>query len=393
MTENTKEYVLKDKKKLRCGYTTGTCAALAAKAAALFLVTGLWPEEVQILTPAGSIIKAHPEECRALNGAAECAVRKDAGDDYDVTNGILIFSRVEFTQTGDPDILIDGGEGVGRVTRAGLDQPIGAAAINSVPRRMIREAVMEVLEEYEIMVSGRINVTIFAPEGKKAAEKTFNPKLGITGGISILGTSGIVEPMSEEALIETIHVHIRVLRAEGRREIVAVPGNMGAGYLTGYLGEPCSIPFVICSNFIGKTIDLAGEEGADGIVIAGHIGKLVKLGNGIMNTHSREGDGRIDTLVSCALTAGADINELKRLQLSNTTEEALCILKEAGHFHAVMDILCERIMGHIRHRALDRLKTGVMLFDASGALLCMGGDARDILDKARNEDQFTTIRG
>ena len=287
-------------------------------------------------------------------------------------------------------ICIDGGKGVGRVTKPGLDQPVGNAAINHVPREMIEKEVQEVCALADF--SGELHITISVPDGERLAEQTFNPRLGIVGGISILGTSGIVEPMSSQALLDTIKVELNQKKAEGYGIAAVSPGNYGLDYMKKTYGYDLDRS-VKCSNFIGDTIDMAITTGFEKMLLTGHIGKLVKVAGGIMNTHSREGDGRMDTLVSCALTAGADINELKRLQLSNTTEEALCILKEAGLFHVVMDILCERIMEHIRHRALDRLKTGVMLFDASGALLCMGGDARDILDKARNEDQFTTIRG
>ena len=242
--------VYKDKKMLRRGYTTGTCAALAAQGAVSFLVSGIWPETAELMTPAGQMVRVPLMEKKAGNGAASCAVKKDAGDDPDVTDGLLIFAQARFLPenagnareadhgTGTASarerrVIIDGGEGVGRVTKAGLDQPVGAAAINSVPRRMIEAAVTEVLEEAGL--DRPVEILIFVPGGEKTAEKTFNPVLGITGGISILGTSGIVEPMSEEALIETIRAHMQVLRSEGRRFAAAVPGNMGERFLWSYL--------------------------------------------------------------------------------------------------------------------------------------------------------------
>ena len=395
--------VYKDKKMLRRGYTTGTCAALAAQGAVSFLVSGIWPETAELMTPAGQMVRVPLMEKKAGNGAVSCAVKKDAGDDPDVTDGLLIFARARFLPenagnareadhgTGTASarerrVIIDGGEGVGRVTKAGLDQPVGAAAINSVPRRMIEAAVTEVLEEAG--VDRPVEILIFVPGGEKAAEKTFNPVLGITGGISILGTSGIVEPMSEEALIETIRAHMQVLRSEGRRFAAAVPGNMGERFLWSYLEREGigKIPAVVCSNFVGRTLDMAGELGFSGLLLAGHLGKLVKLGCGIMNTHSKEGDGRMETLVACALRAGAGTGTLKRIQEANTTEQALEELKAAGILKETMGALLERMDWYMRRRVPETLETGILVFDAAGTLLGATENARDLLALAAGEE-------
>ena len=380
--------VYKDKKMLRRGYTTGTCAALAAQGAVSFLVSGIWPETAELMTPAGQMVRVPLMEKKAGNGAVSCAVKKDAGDDPDVTDGLLIFARARFLpeDTGKARVVIDGGEGVGRVTKAGLDQPVGAAAINSVPRRMIEDAVAEVLEEAG--ADRPVEILIFVPGGEKAAEKTFNPVLGITGGISILGTSGIVEPMSEEALIETIRAHMQVLRSEGRRFAAAVPGNMGERFLWSYLEREGigKIPAVVCSNFVGRTLDIAGELGFSGLLLAGHLGKLVKLGCGIMNTHSKEGDGRMETLVACALRAGAGTGTLKRIQEANTTEQALEELKAAGILKETMGALLERMDWYMRRRVPETLETGILVFDAAGTLLGATENARDLLALAAGEE-------
>lgn len=395
--------VYKDKKMLRRGYTTGTCAALAAQGAVSFLVSGIWPETAELMTPAGQMVRVPLMEKKAGNGAVSCAVKKDAGDDPDVTDGLLIFARARFLPenagnareadhgTGTASarerrVIIDGGEGVGRVTKAGLDQPVGAAAINSVPRRMIEDAVAEVLEEAG--ADRPVEILIFVPGGEKAAEKTFNPVLGITGGISILGTSGIVEPMSEEALIETIRAHMQVLRSEGRRFAAAVPGNMGERFLWSYLEREGigKIPAVVCSNFVGRTLDMAGELGFSGLLLAGHLGKLVKLGCGIMNTHSKEGDGRMETLVACALRAGAGTGTLKRIQEANTTEQALEELKAAGILKETMGALLERMDWYMRRRVPETLETGLLVFDAAGTLLGATENARDLLALAAGEE-------
>ena len=395
--------VYKDKKMLRRGYTTGTCAALAAQGAVSFLVSGIWPETAELMTPAGQMVRVPLMEKKAGNGAASCAVKKDAGDDPDVTDGLLIFAQARFLPenagnareadhgTGTASarerrVIIDGGEGVGRVTKAGLDQPVGAAAINSVPRRMIEAAVTEVLEEAG--PARPVEILIFVPGGEKTAEKTFNPVLGITGGISILGTSGIVEPMSEEALIETIRAHMQVLRSEGRRFAAAVPGNMGERFLWSYLEREGigKIPAVVCSNFVGRTLDMAGELGFSGFLLAGHLGKLVKLGCGIMNTHSKEGDGRMETLVACALRAGAGTGTLKRIQEANTTEQALEELKAAGILKETMGALLERMDWYMRRRVPEILETGILVFDAAGTLLGATENARDLLALAAGEE-------
>ena len=395
--------VYKDKKMLRRGYTTGTCAALAAQGAVSFLVSGIWPETAELMTPAGQMVRVPLMEKKAGNGAAFCAVKKDAGDDPDVTDGLLIFAQARFLPenagnareadhgTGTASarerrVIIDGGEGVGRVTKAGLDQPVGAAAINSVPRRMIEAAVTEVLEEAGL--DRPVEILIFVPGGEKTAEKTFNPVLGITGGISILGTSGIVEPMSEEALIETIRAHMQVLRSEGRRFAAAVPGNMGERFLWSYLEREGigKIPAVVCSNFVGRTLDMAGELGFSGLLLAGHLGKLVKLGCGIMNTHSKEGDGRMETLVACALRAGAGTGTLKRIQEANTTEQALEELKAAGILKETMGALLERMDWYMRRRVPEILETGILVFDAAGTLLGATENARDLLALAAGEE-------
>ncbi len=395
--------VYKDKKMLRRGYTTGTCAALAAQGAVSFLVSGIWPETAELMTPAGQMVRVPLMEKKAGNGAASCAVKKDAGDDPDVTDGLLIFAQARFlpenagtareadhgpgtASARERRVIIDGGEGVGRVTKAGLDQPVGAAAINSVPRRMIEAAVTEVLEEAGL--DRPVEILIFVPGGEKTAEKTFNPVLGITGGISILGTSGIVEPMSEEALIETIRAHMQVLRSEGRRFAAAVPGNMGERFLWSYLEREGigKIPAVVCSNFVGRTLDMAGELGFSGFLLAGHLGKLVKLGCGIMNTHSKEGDGRMETLVACALRAGAGTGTLKRIQEANTTEQALEELKAAGILKETMGALLERMDWYMRRRVPEILETGILVFDAAGTLLGATENARDLLALAAGEE-------
>ena len=216
-------YISVGRERLRCGYTTGTCAAAAARGAAELLLTGQLPPAVRIDTPAGIPVEAELLEPSSGSDWAACAVRKDGGDDPDATHGTLIFARVERSAT--PGVTIDGGEGVGRVTKPGLDQPVGAAAINHVPRQMIEQQASAAMAANGC--DGGLRVVISAPEGERLAQKTFNPRLGIVGGISILGTSGIVRPMSEAALIDSLRLEQDMLAAAGATDIVVTPGNYG----------------------------------------------------------------------------------------------------------------------------------------------------------------------
>ena len=211
---------------MRHGFTTGSCAAAASKAAAYMLLTGHRKNQITIETPGGISYTAEIIDIHIGEHCASCAVVKDGGDDPDVTTGMKIYSKVSLTEEADGKcavLHIDGGEGIGRVTRPGLDQPVGAAAVNSVPRKMILEAVGSVCAAAEY--PGGLAVTISAPEGAEVAKKTFNADLGIQGGISILGTSGIVEPMSQQALIDTITLELRQRFAQGHRRVILTPAG------------------------------------------------------------------------------------------------------------------------------------------------------------------------
>ena len=284
------EYINVGTKRMRCGYTTGTCAAAAARAAAELLLCGELVPAVTVSTPAGIDVIVEVEEHDSGNGWAQCAVQKDSGDDPDVTNGALVYARVEFCDK--PGITIDGGVGVGRVTREGLDQPVGAAAINSTPRRMIAEQVEKVLEEAPAFEKGLL-VTISIPAGVELAAKTFNPRLGIEGGISVLGTGGIVRPMSEDALISSIELEMKTLRARGVVDLLVVPGNYGRDFACGQL-ELDMDQAVSCSNYFGATLDAAVVLGFERVLIVGHIGKMAKVAGGIIAGSHREHHGRCD---------------------------------------------------------------------------------------------------
>ena len=356
-------FIVKGKKKLRCGFTTGSCSAAAAKAALIMLVTGSDIHNVSIMTPKGIAYNAEimDIERKKEPTCVSCAVIKDGGDDPDVTSGSRIIATVELTE--EPGIVIDGGEGVGRVTKPGMDQPVGEAAINSVPRKMIRECITEVLEKYGLSDKG-VKVIISVPGGRELAQKTFNPKLGIIGGISILGTTGIVEPMSDAALLDTIRTEIRVRKAEGRDMLLAAPGNYGMTFLHEVYGLDESLA-VLSSNFICDTIRIATEEGFSRILFAGHIGKLVKVAGGIKNTHSMYGDHRMEILTKLSeecMDKETFLSVKDRIMNCVMTDEAVGIINETGMGSAVFKKMADNIRDYLEKWSDGALKAEVIVF-------------------------------
>ena len=370
------EFIEKDGKRLRFGYTTGSCAAAAAKAAAWMLLTGKRKETISLITPKGVTLTLPVLEIRMEPGRVLCAIRKDSGDDPDVTNGCLIFAEV--TVKDEPGIAIDGGIGVGRVTKKGLDQSVGNAAINSVPRRMIRENLEEILALTDSQAG--LNVVISVPEGERLAKQTFNPRLGIVGGISILGTTGIVEPMSEKALIDTIRVELKQRRANGDDYVLLTPGNYGCDFIRAGLAlNPEQA--VQTSNFIGQTLDICRELGFRGALLVGHIGKLVKIGGGMMNTHSKYGDCRMEILAAHAGIAGLSPEKIGEILDCVACDDALRIIMDAGCFEKTMTGLTERILFHLRHRAGEDVEIGTILFSKEYGLLAKSDNAMELIDK------------
>lgn len=373
------KYVVKNNKKLALGYTTGSCAAAAAKAAARMLFSSQKIDCVRIATPKGIPLQLEVLEPEISKTWASCAIRKYSGDDPDVTNGILVFAKVSLGGSGkERRVSIDGGIGVGRITKPGLEQAVGQAAINRVPRQMIRREVEEVLEDYEYF--GEVFVEISIPEGAALAKKTFNPRLGIEGGISVLGTSGIVEPMSEQALIASIRVEMQMHRKNGAEYLVISPGNYGTTYLKGNF--PVDLEQAVkCSNFIGETIDMAVELEYKGILFVSHIGKFIKVAGGIMNTHSRCADSRMELLAANALRAGAPLEVLREIMEGITTDEGLSILKRHGYLEKTMSYIMEKIYFYLNHRAYDQLEIGVLVFSNEFGELGRVGDIEALLKK------------
>ena len=374
------EYVYRGAEKLRCGYTTGSCAAAAAKAAAEMIFTGHEVTGVKLMTPKGIMLDLDVADAELNEGSASCVIVKDSGDDPDITNGIRVYSRVRLIPEG---TVLLGGEGVGVVTKAGLDRPGGDAAINTVPRRMISGAVAEIAEKYGY--SGGFEVTVSIPQGVELAKKTFNPRMGIEGGISVIGTSGIVEPMSNSAVIETIRAEANMRRAAGQRNMLLTIGNYSEDFVQREL--PFSLErSVTCSNFIGDAIDIGMELGFESILIVGHIGKLVKLGAGIMNTHSSWADGRMDVLVTCGVLAGADTDTLKRLPECATADAAMDILDEGGYLEKTAEILSQRIDSYLRARVKDSIPIAALAFSYKRELRVRTALAEELI-KAITEEE------
>lgn len=366
---------------LRSGYTTGTYAAAAAKAAAFFLLTDQIPDCVQVKLPKEQYVGMRPELVSEGVWKGMMRIQKDAGDDPDVTDGAWVYAKVtvitpeQWTQRvsesmGYTDeypgagIYITGGIGIGIVTKKGLNCPVGHYAINSVPRKMIRENVRDVLEQMSF--EGQVLVELMIPEGKTLAEKTFNPRLGIVGGISILGTTGIVEPMSEAALIETIRLDIRMKVQEQAIPIWMTPGNYGEQFLWDTIGIPLG-EAVKCSNFIADAMEILVQEGAQAICLAGHIGKLIKITGGTRNTHSRYGDRRMELLARIAGIYAPFLTDA--ILKANTTEEAIGLLCEHGMAEPVLMETAKQVKWQLEQWSDNRILVEVVTFSTAYGIL------------------------
>lgn len=278
-------------------------------------------------------------------------------------------------------MLVDGGKGVGRVQKAGLQQKIGEAAINPVPKSMILKAVEEVTDRYDY--EGGLEIIISVPQGEEVAKKTFNPRLGIEGGISILGTTGIVEPMSEKALVESIRVEMQQHFTQGEEYLIITPGNYGAEYLKNHIDIPYQ-KNIKCSNYVGETIDMAINMGVKGILFVSHIGKFVKVAGGIMNTHSHSADSRMEILSSNAIRAGASLACAKTILDCNTTDEALEALEKEHLLEPTMKIIMEKIQYYLNHRSYEQIQLGAILFSNVQGYLGQTESAAELIEKLSN---------
>ena len=375
------EYQFSQGKNLRCGYTTGSCATAAAKAAATMLLTGERVATVRIDTPKGVVLELEPLEVELAEQYVSCAIRKDSGDDPDDTNGVLVFAKVE--KVAEPGVHIEGGVGVGRVTKPGLACAVGGPAINPTPRRMITAEVGSVMEQAGY--SEGLLVTISIPEGVEIAKKTFNPRLGIIGGLSVLGTSGIVEPMSEKALIETMYVEMRAQKARGNKHLLVFFGNYGEDFTRDVMQLDLE-GAVTCSNFVGELLDYAVFLGFETLLLIGHSGKLVKLAQGVMNTHSKYADCRTELFALQAMLHGASIEVGQELYHCLTTDEVTKILKREELFEPVMEQVTERIDFYMQHRVHGKIKTAAFMFSNVYGILGKTKDAEELIQLHKQKE-------
>ncbi len=348
------KYVLYQGKKLRYGYTTGSCAAAAAKAATQFLLKKEQIKKVAISIPIGEEIELPVDICGDENFAVGTVV-KDGGDDPDITNGIEICAKV--SRRSDCKIMIYGGQGIGRVTKNGLPVQVGEAAINPIPMKMILQEVKKLVGQGEFGV----DVEIFVPRGEEISKNTLNPKLGIIGGISILGTSGLVKPMSEEAFKDSLALELNVaLRESGSKNLVFTFGNYGKNYAVEKLRMD-EKRIVVISNFVGFMIEKACEAGVEKIFFVGNIGKLVKVAGGIFHTHSRVSDARLEILASNAVLCGEKHENILKILGSNTTEEAVGYVENPEVFQLLAKKASTRCQ-ELAERSGKKIEVATLIF-------------------------------
>ena len=356
---------------LKYGISTGASAAAAAKAAVLAM-TNTPVDKVVIPTPIGIRFEIPVKTSKKLaDNIATATVVKDAGDDIDVTNGMDITATVQLTDDG--TITVKSGKGVGKVTKPGLQVPVGESAINPVPRQMITDAVKEALP------AGKgAQVTIVVPEGEKVAEKTLNAKLGIVGGVSILGTTGVVKPLSQDACRRSLVPQIDVALARKYERVFFVPGNIGER-ITKQLFKAPDEQIVQTGDFVGYMFDKAVEKGVKEIVFLGHSGKLTKVAAGIFNTHYKMGDARNEVITAYAAAAGADVTSIQSILQSNTTDEATELLNKINLTRATYDKIAQKIYTRVTERTKNKIKFSIIIVSMDGKILGTDENGRSLM--------------
>lgn len=356
-------------KKLRNGLTTGTCATAALKAALLLIYDGQLPKEVEVKNPQGQMLRMGVAGggMIARNHASAWTV-KDAGDDIDVTHGCVINVEVEVKAA--QGIEYVAGDGVGVATKAGLFIPVGEPAINPGPRKMMQYVLDEFLPEGKGAV-----ITISVSGGEELAKQTLNPMLGIEGGISIIGTTGIVRPMSEEAFKDSLVPQLAVIKESQFKVPVLVPGKIGENIALRYGFDAQQL--VQTSNFIGFMLDQAvAYEFAD-IVVFGHIGKLIKLAGGIFHTHSHVADARQEIFAAYLAMEGASQNLIEHVLKENTTE-AIMQLVQQENLQSVYPLLVKRAAARCCQHVKNKARIGVVFVDMAGNILAADDNAKAI---------------
>lgn len=388
-------FVYVDGKKYKRGYTTGSCACAATKAATQMFFSKQKIENIEIMTPKGIALNLKVDNIDINENDVSCSIKKDGGDDIDSTSGMDIFSKVSFVNidkvdfskvcvTKNKNIVIQNGEGIGKITKPGLSVDPGRPAINKTPIQMIENEVEKILDSVGGLSNNKaIKITIFAPEGKQIAKKTFNPKLGIIGGISIIGTSGIVEPMSDEGWKKSISIELNMKKKCNIDKLVIVPGNMGEKFAIEKLGID-EKNIVKASNFIGHVLmDIKRLEFKE-VLFIGHIGKFIKISAGIFNTHSRVCDARSEIMISNLAMLGADINLLKQIENCTTVEGMLEIIDKTKYkkvYNIIAEKIVERSIAHMRLDDMQKINIGVLMFSMKNEMLGKSNDFDNIIKK------------
>jgi cobalt-precorrin-5B (C1)-methyltransferase len=344
-------------KAYRYGYTTGSCAAAAAKAAVGALLYGQFHDVVTIHTPANVDLSIPVHGYQPVGDGYQCRVVKDSGDDPDATNGIEVVALA--CRNTQHTIIIRAGQGIGVATRKGLSVDVGQPAINPVPMQMIRAEVQQLLRPGE-----GVTVTISIPAGEEIAKRTFNERLGIVGGISVLGTSGLVIPMSDEAFKEALSLELAMLKAKGVDEVVLTPGNYGERFIKEHIPHGID-KTVTTSNFVGFMLHEAVRHGMRSVTLVGHIGKLVKVAGGIFHTHSSVADARREILGSHYFMYSGDEPGFRLIMESNTTEEAVKYVADKRFFDYLARVIKDKCQEHIHHK----LPVEVVLFSLDEGVL------------------------
>lgn len=329
------EYSYVNGKKLRKGFTTGTCATAATAAAISMILNQDIEEKVTVSTANGVEVTMDIKNPSFGELTASAAVEKDGGDDADATHGLLIYSTVTLLPDS-TEIIIDGGEGVGRVTQKGLKCDVGMAAINPTPRAMIEKTARQLLGP-----NCGAKIIISVPGGEETAKLTYNSRLGIVGGISILGTTGIVNPMSEDSWKASITIELTMLYNQGYRSVVLAPGNYGEDFATNVLGIPPH-RIVNMSNFVGHVLKEVQRIGFTRVLMVGHMGKFVKVAGGIFSTHSKDSDARMEIIMANLALLGAPVELLEKVDQCITTDAAGTLIEEY-HYEEVYQVLVDKM--------------------------------------------------
>lgn len=367
-------------KQLKGGYTTGACLAAGAKAGAMIMQGEDPGDRVDIVALDGTPLQIPIASVELLAHGVKVEIIKDAGDDPDITNGTSVFITFSFLTQEQlqpvygqsilyKQILFEAGQGIGHATKPGLSLAVGEPAINPGPRQLVYNSIKDIIGDKACLV--RVEI----PAGTELATKTLNPVLGIEGGISVIGTTGVLRPMSEEAFKNSLVPQIEVAKAAGFTTQIFVPGKIGERIATSW--RLPTEAMVQTSNFIGFMLEAGADHGLERILLFGHIGKLAKVAAGVFHTHNRVGDARLEVLAAYSAAQGMPAEGVQRILQAVTTEEALPVIEEYG-LQSVYQVIAARASYRAERLLFNRLQVGTVLVTLQGKLLGMDEKAKEI---------------